>query len=98
MDALWQDVRYALRTLARSPGFTAVGVLVLALAIGVNTAIFSLVNALIFVKLPVPNAEQLRFIYATDPTAEQRLAWPTMYREFEALRQADPAFANALAY
>ncbi|MEX2271578.1 MAG: ADOP family duplicated permease, partial [Vicinamibacterales bacterium] len=92
-----QDVRYAFRTLARSPGFTAVGVLVLALAIGVNTAIFSLVNALIFVRLPVPDAEELRFIYPFDPNA-QRNALPAAHYEFDALRRSDPALADLVGY
>ena len=59
MITLWQDIKYGLRMLMKSPGFTVVAVTSLALAIGANTAIFSLINSMLFKSLPVPDPHEL---------------------------------------
>src|SRR6185437_10149232 len=67
LDILMQDLKYTLRTLWRDPSFTAVAVLILALAIGANIAVFSVVNTLLLRPLPFENAQQLVWI-APPPT------------------------------
>ncbi|MGC2830979.1 MAG: ABC transporter permease [Candidatus Acidiferrum sp.] len=63
IESLLADFRYTLRTLRKSPGFTATAILTLALGIGANTAIFGLANAAFFRPLPYPNAERLAFLW-----------------------------------
>jgi predicted permease len=62
MTTLWQDVRYGFRMLRKSPGFTTVAVLSLALGIGANTAIFSLINGILYKSVPVRNPQELRVV------------------------------------
>jgi hypothetical protein len=63
MSSLWRDLRLATRQLGRNPGFTATVVITLALAIGANTAIFSVVNALMLKSLPYPQPERMGTIF-----------------------------------
>ena len=81
-----QDVRYTFRTLGRDPGFTAVSVAILALAIGANVAVFSVVNTLLLRPLPFPNAQEL--VWIAPPPAPVRLSCATYsadaYDEFRA--------------
>jgi macrolide transport system ATP-binding/permease protein len=96
MDALLQDIRYALRGLRRSPGFTLVALLTLALGIGVNSAIFSIVNAVLFRPLPVDRPDQLVNIYGHTATASthETHSWPN-YLEY---RQQTATLSDLIAY
>src|SRR5215213_8965926 len=63
MDTIIKDIRYGLRSLLKRPGFTAITLIALALGIGANTAIFSLVNAVILQPLPYPDPDRLVWVY-----------------------------------
>src|SRR5437867_4700624 len=67
MDTIWQDVRYGLRSLAQAPGFTAVAAIALALGIGANSAIFSVVDAILIKPLPYKDPHRLVMVWETNP-------------------------------
>jgi predicted permease len=82
MEWLWQNLGYAVRVLGRSPGFTAVAVLSLALGIGANTAIFTLINTLLLRNVPVRQPERLVQLSVVRQDAKIPFSYP-MFREVE---------------
>jgi predicted permease len=102
MNTLLQDIRYAVRMLVKSPGFAAVAVLTLALGIGANTAIFTVINSVLLNNLPVEHPEQL--VILTNPDNQGGATgfedgvrdWMT-YSEFQDIAQHNAVFSGVLA-
>jgi len=96
LETLAQDLRYALRILRRSPGFTAVAVLTLALGIGANTAVFSVVDTELFRPLPYPDSERLVQMWSTNANANRWGIW-TAYPRFLDWRRLATTFEDMAA-
>src|SRR6185295_16851707 len=93
---MWQDVRYALRLLVRAPGFAAVSVLTLALGVGANTAIFSVVRSVLFAPLPFAEVDRLVVVWHAYPPKMPRAA--VSVPGYEDLRGAGDLFDAVAAF
>ena len=93
IEDLWQDFRFSLRSLLKRPGFTAIALLALALGIGANTAIFSLVNAVILQPLPYRDPDRLISVYGTRNRSTQGSVGPTDFLDYRSQNKTFEQFA-----
>ncbi len=95
LDELLMDLRYALRTLRKSPGFSAAAILSLALGIGANTAVFSVIYGTLFKALPVPHPEELAAVYHQ---SSKGFLSSSSYPDYEFYRAHSEVFSGMTAY
>lgn len=99
LETLWQDVRYGARMLRKNPGFTIVAVLTLALGIGANTAIFSVINSILFKPLPVRAPQELVDIYNTPSKDEAIVDYvPLAYPDLVDFRDQSKLLSGLAGY
>ncbi len=114
MQTLWQDLRFGVRMLLKTPGFTAIAILSLALGIGANTALFSVVDALLLKKLPVKEPERLVLFKSlasrefspgsytgnsnTDPVTGERVMTSFPFQSFSRMREQASVLAEVFAF
>src|SRR5579864_885859 len=101
MKSLWQDLRYGVRMLGKNPGFTAIAILTLALGIGANTAIFSLLQQVLLRQLPVKNPKELVVLRSAGPKtghvwSDGDDAESFSYPMYQALRDNNSVFAGMI--
>jgi predicted permease len=96
METFWKDLRYAFRMLLKSPGFTIVTVLALALGIGANTAIFSVFNGMLWRPLPVKDPQQIVCLVSKSRTAGY--PDPLSYPDVQDYRKLNTVFSDILGY
>src|SRR5579871_3386477 len=95
MTTWWQDMRYAMRLFGRAPGFSAIAVLTLAVGIGANSALFSVVNGVLLSPLPYPHSDQLAAVYASTPGVERG---PVVYLNFLDWQRQCQTFSSMAVY
>src|SRR5262245_40762638 len=95
MTTLSQDVRYSLRMLQKNKGFTVVAALTLALGIGINTAMFSVLNTFLFGSLPYPQSERLVRVFRTSPHSQ---SWPHSAANFFDQHDKNTVFEGMAAF
>ncbi|MFZ0636418.1 MAG: ABC transporter permease, partial [Candidatus Acidiferrales bacterium] len=96
MNSLLQDIQFGLRTLRKSPGFTAVAVLTLALGMAANTTMFSMVNSVLLRPLPVPHADQIVVVATEQKNNPYYSAFS--YPDFVDLQKQTEGFSGLFAY
>src|SRR5947209_4237710 len=96
METLRKDLRYAFRMLLKSPGFTSIAVIALALGIGANSAIFSVFNGMLWRPLPVSDPQQLVYVSTTTPGAV--FPRPLSYPDFQDYRQLKNVFSDVILF
>jgi putative ABC transport system permease protein len=95
MRTIFQDLRYAVRQLAKAPGFAAVAIITLALGIGANTAIFSVVNAVLLNPLPYPQPDRIMVLFHDKPNFR---TGSISYLNFDDWRRENQSFSSMAAY
>ena len=90
METLLKDIRYGIRGLLKRPGFTIVALITLALGIGANTAIFSVVNAVVLRPLPYAEPDRLMTLWETMPGSDQRSVAPGNFIDWRTQNKSFP--------